>query len=965
MTSKISDTPCPLLIWNESGIPKLEELRTQLESKDDDVKAEALRQVIFGIMNGENFSKLLMSVIKYCLHSENHTIKRLLLFFWEVVDKKKSDGHLLPEMILVCNAMKNNLQHPNEYIRGATLRFLCNIKEIEILESLIPSITANLEHRHSYVRKNAVLTVYTIYEVHPDLIPDAPDQVEKYMAQETNASCKRNAFLMLSACAQDRAVAYLNSVLDQLSTTGESFQLAALELIRKVCRANPMIKSQYVRCIYGLTNSTSNAVAFEAANTLISLSSARTAVRAAVSAYTRLLSAESDNNVKLIILNRLIALKKKHEKVLQELLMDILRVLASPNIDIRKKTLELTLDLVSKTNVDEVINVLKKEMLKTDVQDSTVKHDDYRKLLVDALHKCAIKFPDVVSTVVQLLMNYVGDENPASALDVIYFVREIVEEYPALRDTVLTKLMENFDQIRWSHVYRVALWVVGEYCTEAGVLDFAFQTIRSAVGELPLVPPLTASQQEEKRKADEEKAKADAAAAGPVKKDVKSSRPVVLADGTYAQQSAVIEKADVKTAAAIINQTTVRSLLLSGDYFLATSLANCMTKLLLRFCTVFGYGTPESNAEIAKGLQLFVSILRYGTSKNTPKPIDKDSQQRISLCMRTLLEPKATSDIFLIRSRECFHEMIAEQRTKTAAAAKPAAEVVRQADDVISIRQLKGQQPSADMADDEDLLDSDITKAVHVQVKEDDFSSKLNRVFQLTGFSDPVYAEATLTILEYNIVLDVLLVNQTKNVLQNLQVELLTSRDLKVVDRLPTLNVAPLDFVKFKANIKVSSTESGVIFGNIVYDSQSGTQKTVVVLNSIHMDIVDYISPGTCLPMEFRNMWAEFEWENKVAVNTDISDLNDYLDHIVKITNMKCLTPEAALSGSCVFLAANLYARSIFGEDALLNLSIEKVSTGKISGYIRIRSKAQGIALSLGDKITNKQRSSGKTQAGA
>ena len=46
----------------------------------------------------------------------------------------------------------------------------------------------------------------------------------------------------------------------------------------------------------------------------------------------------------------------------------------------------------------------------------------------------------------------------------------------------------------------------------------------------------------------------------------------------------------------------------------------------------------------------------------------------------------------------------------------------------------------------------------------------------------------------------------------------------------------------------------------------------------------------------------------------------------------------------------------VTGEDALLNLSAEHLKNGKIGGYIRIRSKAQGIALSLGDKITNFQR---------
>jgi hypothetical protein len=39
---------------------------------------------------------------------------------------------------------------------------------------------------------------------------------------------------------------------------------------------------------------------------------------------------------------------------------------------------------------------------------------------------------------------------------------------------------------------------------------------------------------------------------------------------------------------------------------------------------------------------------------------------------------------------------------------------------------------------------------------------------------------------------------------------------------------------------------------------------------------------------------------------------------------MRSLTPEKAMSGECGFMAANLYAKSIFGEDALANVSLEK-----------------------------------------
>jgi len=74
---------------------------------------------------------------------------------------------------------------------------------------------------------------------------------------------------------------------------------------------------------------------------------------------------------------------------------------------------------------------------------------------------------------------------------------------------------------------------------------------------------------------------------------------------------------------------------------------------------------------------------------------------------------------------------------------------------------------------------------------------------------------------------------------------------------------------------------------------------------------------------------------------------------------MRCLTPEKGLSGDSGFLAANLYARSIFGEDALANLSVEKPFNkpdAPVTGHIRIRAKSQGMALSLGDKISQVQK---------
>ena len=85
-------------------------------------------------------------------------------------------------------------------------------------------------------------------------------------------------------------------------------------------------------------------------------------MKAAASCYIDLIVKEADNNVKLIVLDRLVAMKDSlsHEKILQELVMDILRVLAAPELEVRKKTLNLAMELVTSRNIEEMVLVLKK-----------------------------------------------------------------------------------------------------------------------------------------------------------------------------------------------------------------------------------------------------------------------------------------------------------------------------------------------------------------------------------------------------------------------------------------------------------------------------------------------------------------------------------------------------------------------------------------------------------------------------
>ena len=58
------------------------------------------------MLNGEKFPTILMTIIRFVMPVADHTIKKLLLVFWEIVPKSTPDGKLLQEMILVCDAYR-------------------------------------------------------------------------------------------------------------------------------------------------------------------------------------------------------------------------------------------------------------------------------------------------------------------------------------------------------------------------------------------------------------------------------------------------------------------------------------------------------------------------------------------------------------------------------------------------------------------------------------------------------------------------------------------------------------------------------------------------------------------------------------------------------------------------------------------------------------------------------------------
>jgi coatomer subunit beta len=90
------EKPCGLILHCDSTeIINVQQVKALLEKGNDDEKIDGLKKVIYMLLNGENPSSLLVPIIRFVTPSKNHTIKKLLLIYWELLDKEGAGDTML------------------------------------------------------------------------------------------------------------------------------------------------------------------------------------------------------------------------------------------------------------------------------------------------------------------------------------------------------------------------------------------------------------------------------------------------------------------------------------------------------------------------------------------------------------------------------------------------------------------------------------------------------------------------------------------------------------------------------------------------------------------------------------------------------------------------------------------------------------------------------------------------------
>lgn len=239
-------------------------------------------------------------------------------------------------------------------------------------------------------------------------------------------------------------------------------------------------------------------------------------------------------------------------------------------------------------------------------------------------------------------------------------------------------------------VFRVAMWIFSEYCLSEDEIEGAVRTMRNSLGSLPFV--------------DEELVKkADTSAQVTVAKKA----PSVLADGTYASQSSA-----GMTATSLVKKDdlpSLRTMLLSGDYFLASMTASSLTKLVLRLAGTKGVSGSKVNALVAEAMQFVCGMVRLGKSGITSTKMDDDCHERMWLCLLVLSDPynENMCEIWTQKCRQSYATLLVQKQKTISQAAEEEGgknKIKSHADDLLTFRQLRGKGVVVTEIEDEDAL---------------------------------------------------------------------------------------------------------------------------------------------------------------------------------------------------------------------------------------------------------------------
>ena len=961
----MKEKPCYLYIDDEP-ITSYRDVTKKIASKEFPEKEEGLKTILGSMVNDDNYPQdLMMNVIHNLTIVDDINIKKLLFLFWEVIDKHKPDGTMKDEIILVCNGIRKDLDSPNEYIRGRTLRLLTKLPYKEILENVKAAVFENIKHSHPYVRSNAIMCILSFIDnFGVDIVPDSlPDDLKDIILKDNDTATRRNAYVLYSRISPMESLSLTQEIMEnnEISELGDLFALCIVENLRKLNKIFPQRSSTFIHLLLELSVHKSHSVLFEIGSLLLEISSNPNVVSSAVNILCSLLHEERDNNTLIIIIKKLYAIKNRHGEILQEQILTFANLInLNYAIELRKLSFELIDELITESTITQVFD----KFMVIFTQLNSVNESEYTIDLKNSMLKCMlkniIKFPNIDKMyplfVLEKNLTFKKDKlyvysqiNSIKELFLVYSKNEII-----LKE-MLNKIIKMFEEIDQYEIMETCIWILANYSSELILLKQTFDLIMKNLGDLDF--EYFNENENILENNDENNIKNDNG-----KRTI--TKTVVLPDGTYGTVTEVLDIKEIKKQKEI---KYLRKFLLETTFYFSANLVSALTNIIFKMkklnfdkYKVYYYNT----------INIICSILKMN-SKLVYK--DPDNTNHIQMCLKFLLTNNDTiyeewnqymqkyeNSLKLAQDKSKLEEELSLKKNKDFKNNQP--------DDFISFRHCKMYDPDNFEVDDDDNINinknSNIENEDDEENKEDnpinslnfgnnrETSNKKRRFIEvLSGTEDPLFVESVVNIYTFDLSIEFTIKNRSKNSLQNVSLQLFVPKEFSVIEKPPVFSLEPNETVHVRSSVKFTKTINAYIFGQISFNNFKG-ENSFMHLSGLFIELLSTYKENIS-DLDFRKNWNDYTWEHNVMIVSRKNSFSQCINELIKGLKMTLVFPKTLemINDDYPFMVANLYAKTKLGENALVNISVEKSKDNKIIGTCVIRSKTKDFMTGLGEKI--------------
>ena len=121
-----------------------------------------------------------------------------------------------------------------------------------------------------------------------------------------------------------------------------------------------------------------------------------------------------------------------------------------------------------------------------------------------------------------------------------------------------------------------------------------------------------------------------------------------------------------------------------------------------------------------------------------------------------------------------------------------------------------------------------------------------------------------------------------------------------------------------------------IVYGFITYSGTRGGPPIVLVLNDLMLNLADRLGAiqGEVLPPQsFKEKWQMYTWEKKQPIEKTISEeskdnvFHNYIESISSELGLAVVETQ----GAGAFIVANLFGKSPYDDECLLNLSLRSI----------------------------------------